>query len=101
MPTDPDLKLSRQQTAKALNKLNKIISKILSGSSDSNINFTDLVNVLKFLGFKERIKGSHHIFYKENVEEIVNIQPKGNKAKPYQVKQVRLLITKYKLIKND
>ena len=44
-----------------------------------------------------RISGSHHIFSRNGVEEIINIQPKGNKAKPYQVKQVRMLIFKYKL----
>jgi len=45
--------------------------------------------------------GSHRIFYKEGVEEIINIQPKGGKAKPYQVKQVRQIISKYKLIDNE
>ncbi len=48
-------------------------------------------------GFSERIKGSHHIFSKEDVEEILNLQDKNGKAKPYQVKQVRLLILKYQL----
>ena len=50
------------------------------------------------LGFEERIKGSHHIFTKENVNEIINLQPLNNKAKPYQVKQVRSLLLKYKLV---
>jgi len=49
------------------------------------------------LGFDERIRGSHHIFTKDGVEEILNLQPKGVKAKPYQVKQVRGVILKYKL----
>lgn len=49
------------------------------------------------LGFKERVRGSHHIFTKEGVEEILNVQPKGTKAKPYQVKQVRNVILGYKL----
>ena len=44
-----------------------------------------------------RIRGSHHIFTKDDVEEILNLQPKGSKAKPYQVKQVRNMILKYKL----
>ena len=48
-------------------------------------------------GFAERIRGSHHIFSKEGVEEILNLQPKGGKAKAYQVKQVRHVILKYKL----
>ena len=49
------------------------------------------------MGFKERIKGSHHIYTKKGVQEIINIQPKGSMAKPYQVKQIRGLILKYKL----
>ena len=75
----------------------KILLKILSGSSDRNISFSDLCNVLKYLGFQERIKGSHHIFFKKDIEEILNIQPKRSKSKPYQVRQVRNIIVNYKL----
>jgi predicted RNA binding protein YcfA (HicA-like mRNA interferase family) len=75
----------------------KIIQKILAGNADANIKFSELCKVLQHYGFQLRIKGSHHIFHKEDIEEIVNIQPKDDKAKPYQVKQVRQLITKYKL----
>jgi len=53
--------------------------------------------LLRRLGFDERIRGSHHIFTRESVEEILNLQPRGAKAKPYQVKQVRNVILKYKL----
>ena len=48
-------------------------------------------------GFEKRIKGSHHAFSKDGVEEIINIQPSGSKAKPYQIKQVRAVVVKYKL----
>lgn len=76
----------------------KTLDKILSGLSDSNIRFQDLRKLLSDLGFSERIKGDHHILYKEGVEEIVNLQPLGDgKAKAYQVKQVRAIILKYKL----
>ena len=51
---------------------------------------------MKRLGFEERVRGSHHIFTKGGVEEILNLQAKGGKAKPYQVKQVRTVIIKYK-----
>ena len=71
--------------------------RVLRGTSDANIGFNDLRTLLGTLGFEERIRGSHHIFTREDVEEIVNIQPKGGKAKPYQVRQVRQMITKYKL----
>lgn len=80
-----------------MTKFNKILARIIGATSDSNIPFADLRNLLEHLGFAERIHGSHHIFSKEGIEEIVNLQPKGNKAKPYQVKQVRDLIIKYKL----
>jgi predicted RNA binding protein YcfA (HicA-like mRNA interferase family) len=80
-----------------MTKFDKILEKILRGTSDTNIDFEDLRHLLDGLGFQERIRGSHHIFTKENVIEIINIQPSGSKAKPYQVKQVRGLILKYKL----
>jgi hypothetical protein len=67
---------------------------ILSGRSDANIAFDDLRHILLRIGFSERICGDHHIFTKEGIEEILNVQPKGAMAKPYQVKQVR---TRYKL----
>jgi predicted RNA binding protein YcfA (HicA-like mRNA interferase family) len=52
------------------------------------------------LGFEMRQKGSHHILTKDEIDEIINIQPKKGKAKAYQVKQVRELIIKYKLNTN-
>ncbi|MFB6306278.1 MAG: type II toxin-antitoxin system HicA family toxin [Flavobacteriales bacterium] len=55
------------------------------------------MNLLKSLGFEKRVKGSHHIFYKSNIYEIINVQEYNGKAKPYQVKQIRVLILKYKL----
>ena len=78
-------------------KLEKLLIQILRGTSDANIPFDGLCSLLKYLGFGERIKGSHHIFTKDNVEEILNLQPIGSKSKPYQVKQVRQVILKYKL----
>jgi len=75
----------------------KILDAILRGTSDANIPFGGLCHLLKRLGFQERIKGSHHIYWKEEVAEIVNLQPKGARAKAYQVKQVRAILLKYKL----
>ena len=77
--------------------MKKTLAKVLRGTADANIGFDDLRRVLQDLGFSERIRGSHHIFSREGVEEILNLQPKGNKAKPYQVKQVRHVILKYRM----
>lgn len=75
----------------------KLLEKILRGTSDAAIPFEALRNLLRALGFLERVKGSHHIFHKDGVDEILNLQPKGTNAKPYQVKQVRMVILKYRL----
>jgi hypothetical protein len=75
----------------------KILMKILRATSDGNIAFSALCQLLKSLDFDERIRGDHHIFTKDGVEEILNLQPKLSKAKPYQVRQVRNLILKYRL----
>ncbi len=80
-----------------MGKYEKLLHKVLSGASDSNIQFSELCRLLCRLDFRERINGDHHIFTKDGIDEIINIQPKKGKAKPYQVKQIRSLILKYKL----
>jgi predicted RNA binding protein YcfA (HicA-like mRNA interferase family) len=75
----------------------KVVARILQGGSDANIAFEDLCRLLRHLGFDERIRGSHHIFRKQGVEEKVNLQREGSQAKVYQVRQVRAVILKYRL----
>ena len=75
----------------------KVLERILRGTSDANIGFTDLCNLLRRLGFQERVKGSHRIYFRSDVAEILNIQPKDSQAKAYQVKQVRQIILRYGL----
>ena len=71
---------------------------VISGTSNANINFDDLCQLLRHMGFRERTKGSHRIFSKPGVVEILNLQPgRDGKAKCYQVKQVRELIRHYNL----
>jgi len=84
-----------------MGKHEKLLLRILQGLSDANIPFADFCELLRHLGFEERIRGSHHIFTKASVQEILNLQPKGDKAKAYQVKQVRNVILKYKLGGDD
>ncbi|QKK02845.1 MAG: type II toxin-antitoxin system HicA family toxin [Pseudomonadota bacterium] len=80
-----------------MGKYQKLLSSILSGRSDANIEFDELCRLLERLGFEQRVRGSHHIFRKSGVHERPNLQSTGGKAKPYQVKQVREIITRYKL----
>jgi hypothetical protein len=80
-----------------MSQADRLLLRILRGTSDANIPFEGLCQLLRRLGFDERIRGSHHIFAKEGVEEILNLQPKGRQAKPYQVKQVRAVLLRYRL----
>ena len=60
----------------------RLLLQILRGTSDVNIPFAGLCQLLRRLGFVERIRGSHHVFTKEGIGEILNLQPKGRQAKP-------------------
>jgi predicted RNA binding protein YcfA (HicA-like mRNA interferase family) len=83
-----------------MTKKQKLIDLILAGTSDHNIEFSQLLFLLEGFGFELRIKGSHHILYHSKIDEIINLQPtKNNKAKAYQVKQVRTIIINYSLNK--
>lgn len=84
-----------------MSQYEKLLYAVLSGRRDGNISFSDLQKLLELLGFSVRIKGDHFIYWQDGIEEILNIQPDGNKAKPYQVKQVRNIILKYKLGGDD
>ena len=78
-----------------MSKFEKLFMQIMSGTNDRNVSFGDLQKALMLLGFTVRIKGDHFIYFRDGVDEIINIQPDGSKAKPYQVKQVRNIILKY------
>ena len=84
-----------------MSKTDDLLARILRGRSDAAIPFSELRTLLRRLGFTERVRGSHHIFTKDGVEEILNLQPQARHAKPYQVKQVRGVIVKYRLAGED
>jgi len=76
----------------------KLLERVLAQGSERAIRFSDLRTLLRGLGFGERMRGSHHIFFRDGVEEILNLQPRSDgSAKPYQVRQVRALLLRYKL----
>ena len=69
-----------------------LLQRILQGRSDANIRFDELRRLLADLGFEERIRGSHHVFVKAGVEQLINLQRDGSTAKAYQIWQVRSVI---------
>ena len=74
----------------------KLLKKALSGSK--NIRFGDMVGLIEAFGFRlARISGSHHIFEHPDVAQLINIQSRKGKAKPYQVRQFLELVEQYNL----
>ncbi|MBI5566169.1 MAG: type II toxin-antitoxin system HicA family toxin [Chloroflexi bacterium] len=84
-----------------MTRLEKLLSRVLRGSADANIAFDDLCWLLSQLGFEERVRGGHHIYTRQGIEDILNLQPLGPLAKPYQVQQVRRVIVRHKLGGSD
>ncbi len=80
-----------------MSKYDKLLDQILRGTSDANIGFDELRGLLLWLGFEQRIRGSHHLFTKAGIAEKINLQRDDGKTKPYQVRQVRNIIAQYKL----
>lgn len=80
-----------------MSKASKTLERVLRGTADASIRFEDLRQLLARLGFDERVRGDHHIFSKDDIEEILNLQPRGTLAKAYQVRQVRAVILRYNL----
>ena len=75
----------------------KLLQAVLSGQGYKNFRFSDLQTLLSALGFKMRIRGDHYIFSREEIPEILNLQPKDGMGKPYQIRQLREIIVKYGL----
>jgi predicted RNA binding protein YcfA (HicA-like mRNA interferase family) len=83
-----------------MSRFEKLVLKILSGKADQNLSIKDLKNLLINLGFEEKqASGSHTLYKKAGLPEIINIQStKNGQAKAYQVRQIREIILKYKLV---
>lgn len=80
-----------------MSKSDKTLEKILSGQSDANIRFDNVLSLMPRLGFRLRIRGSHHIFTRSGVEVLIDLQPVHGKCKPYQVRQIRDVLIKFNI----
>jgi len=75
----------------------RLLKRIVGGAV-GNVNFADLVMLLEALGFEEiGGKGSHRVFARPDVAELVNLQAVQGQAKVYQVRQVAGLVRRYDL----
>lgn len=74
----------------------KLLARILGGSR--NVAFNDFIKLVEAFGFRLlRVSGSHRIFGRPGVSELINLQDVGGQAKPYQVNQFLHLVEKYNL----
>ena len=82
-----------------MGKWDKFRLRLLGKQADNNIDFADLCGYVERIGFIGHPENgdSHKVYGKEGVTEIINLQPDGDVAKAYQVRQVRALIIKYGL----
>lgn len=75
----------------------KLVARIISGDSDANVRFSELCALLERLGFERTTRGSHNVFRRSGVRELINLQEESGNAKPYQVRQVRRILLTYGL----
>ncbi len=74
----------------------KLLQKVLGGGR--NLRFSELVALAEAFGFRlSRTSGSHHIFSRPGIPELINLQSVGGQAKPYQIRQLLRLIERYNL----
>lgn len=78
----------------------KLFEKVLAGSK--NISFNEMVTLVEAFGFYlSRVNGSHFIFVHPQIPDLLNLQEKAGKAKPYQVRQFLHLVEEYNLKLGD
>lgn len=77
-------------------KKKKLLRKALT--SPKNFRFSDMIALVEAYGFRlSRSSGSHHIYTRPGVAELINLQEVDGKAKPYQVGQFLRLVERYNL----
>ena len=77
-------------------KKQKLLAKILTRSK--NIDFDEMVTLVESFGFRlSRVNGSHHIFERDGVPELINLQEVRGMAKPYQIRQFLKIVERYNL----
>lgn len=80
-----------------MGRVAKTLERVLRGMSDSNLAFDDVCMLLNALGFRSRVRGDHHTYFRDGIAEIINVQPRQGNAKAYQVAQIRTILLKYRL----
>jgi predicted RNA binding protein YcfA (HicA-like mRNA interferase family) len=79
-----------------MTQIEKLYARLVANRA--SIRFGDFLRILKAFGFTlDRINGSHHIFKHSAVSRALSIQPRGDKAKPYQLDQFLDIVEEFGL----
>lgn len=82
-------------------KPKKLLARLARGDL-RNVAFSDLRHLVRAFGFTlVRVSGSHHIFSRPGVPELVNLQQVKGQGKPYQIRQFLRLVERYNLRLED
>ena len=74
-----------------------LLGRLATGAT-ANVPFSDMRRLVEAFGFRlARVSGSHHIYSREGIPELVNLQEVRGHAKPYQIRQFLGLVEKYGL----
>ena len=75
----------------------KLLARLASGAVQ-NVSFREFAALVRAFGFQlVRVNGSHHIFARPNVPQLVNLQDASGEAKPYQIRQFLRIVERYNL----
>ncbi|MBM3331040.1 type II toxin-antitoxin system HicA family toxin [candidate division WOR-3 bacterium] len=75
----------------------QLLIRLVDGSLN-NVPFADMVKLIEGFGFRlRRTSGSHHIFAREGIPELINLQDARGQAKPYQIRQFLRLVERHNL----
>jgi predicted RNA binding protein YcfA (HicA-like mRNA interferase family) len=67
-------------------------------TSPASLRFSEVQRLAEALGLHlSLVRGSHHIYSRPGVTELVNLQDVSGMAKPYQVRQLLRLAARYNL----
>ena len=83
-----------------MSKRDKLLRRALAGPR--NMSFHEMVSLVEAFGFHlARVRGSHHVFAREDLPEMLNLQNVHGMAKPYQVRQFLKLVERHDLAKGS
>lgn len=75
----------------------KLLRRLAHGNI-ANVAFRDMRSLVEAFGFRPiQVAGNHHIYARDDVAELVNLQEVRGQAKPYQVRQFLRLVERYGL----